>query len=128
MEPGHTPWPSTGGGSSWPTVKHFTSWLGLCPNWKKTGGKVQSSKTRKGKNRVALAQRLGLDHRRLDGSRLGIAAGGKGSGERRWQFGKEHGPRWDGARMATRLWGDDVDQLCAWVWPASASCLAHSRK
>jgi transposase len=44
--------------SKWPTVKHFTSWLGLCPNWKKTGGKVQSSKTRRGKNRAAGALRL----------------------------------------------------------------------
>jgi transposase len=41
--------------SKWPTVKHFTSWLGLCPNFKKTGGKVQSSKTRKGKGRAARA-------------------------------------------------------------------------
>jgi transposase len=44
--------------SKWPTVKHFSSWLGLCPNWKKTGGKVKSSKTRKGKNRAATALRL----------------------------------------------------------------------
>jgi transposase len=44
--------------TKWPTVKHFTSWLGRCPNWKKTGGKVQSSKTRKGKNRAATALRL----------------------------------------------------------------------
>jgi transposase len=44
--------------TKWPTVKHFTCWLGLCPNWKKTGGKVQSSKTRKGKNRAAAALRL----------------------------------------------------------------------
>src|SRR5437764_1862837 len=44
--------------SKWPTVKHFTSWLGLCPNWKKTGGKVQSSRTRRGKNRAAGALRL----------------------------------------------------------------------
>jgi transposase len=44
--------------SKWPTVKHFTSWLGLCPNWKKTGGKVQSSRTRTGKNRAATALRL----------------------------------------------------------------------
>jgi transposase len=42
----------------WPTVKHFSSWLGLCPNWKKTGGKVKSSRTRKGKNRAATALRL----------------------------------------------------------------------
>jgi transposase len=44
--------------SKWPTVKHFSSWLGLCPNWKKTGGKVKSSHTRKGKNRAASALRL----------------------------------------------------------------------
>ena len=44
--------------SKWPTVKHFSSWLGLCPNFKKTGGKVQSSKTRRGKGRAAHALRL----------------------------------------------------------------------
>jgi transposase len=44
--------------TKWPSVKHFSNWLGLCPNWKKTGGKVQSSKTRKGKNRAASALRL----------------------------------------------------------------------
>ena len=44
--------------SKWPTVKHFASWLGLCPNFKKTGGKVQSSKTRRGKGRAAHALRL----------------------------------------------------------------------
>jgi transposase len=44
--------------TKWPTVKHFTSWLGLCPNFQKTGGKVKSSKTRKGKNRAAHALRL----------------------------------------------------------------------
>src|SRR5262249_7685585 len=42
----------------WPSVKQFTSWLGLCPNWKKTGGKVQSSRTRQGKGRAARAFRL----------------------------------------------------------------------
>jgi hypothetical protein len=44
--------------SKWPTVKHFTCWLGLCPNWQKTGGKVKSSQTRRGKNRAAQALRL----------------------------------------------------------------------
>jgi transposase len=44
--------------TKWPTVKHFASWLGLCPNWKKTGGKVQSSRTRKNKNRAAQAFRM----------------------------------------------------------------------
>jgi transposase len=44
--------------TKWPTVKHFTSWLGLCPQFKKTGGKVKSSKTRRGPNRAARAFRL----------------------------------------------------------------------
>jgi transposase len=44
--------------TKWPTVKHFTCWLGLCPNWQKTGGKVKSSRVRRGKNRAALALRL----------------------------------------------------------------------
>jgi len=44
--------------TKWPTVKHFTSWLGVCPNFKKTGGKVKSSRTRRGKNRAAAALRL----------------------------------------------------------------------
>ena len=44
--------------AKWPTVKHFASWLGLCPNFQKTGGKVKSSKTRRGKGRAAHAFRL----------------------------------------------------------------------
>jgi len=44
--------------AKWPTSKHFASWLGLCPQFKKTGGKVQSSRTRLGKNRAAIALRL----------------------------------------------------------------------
>ena len=44
--------------SKWPTMRQFTSWLGLCPNWKMTGGKVKSSRTRVGKGRAARALRL----------------------------------------------------------------------
>ena len=44
--------------SKWPTRKQFTAWLGLCPNGQKTGGKVKSSRTRRGKNRAARALRL----------------------------------------------------------------------
>ncbi len=40
-----------------PSVKNFTSWLRLAPNNKKTGGKVISSRTPKGKNKIALALR-----------------------------------------------------------------------
>ncbi len=42
----------------WKTVKHFTSWLGLCPGTKVSGGKVQSSKTKPTANRAAAALRL----------------------------------------------------------------------
>jgi transposase len=44
--------------SKFATVRHFCSWLGLCPNFKKTGGRVKSSRTRPGVNRVAAALRL----------------------------------------------------------------------
>ena len=44
--------------SRWKTVKHFTSWLGLCPGTKVSGGKVQSSKTKPTANRAAAALRL----------------------------------------------------------------------
>lgn len=40
-----------------PTAKHFTSWLGLAPNRKVTGGKVISSKTNKNKSHLAVAFR-----------------------------------------------------------------------
>ena len=40
-----------------PTCKHFCSWLRLAPNNKISGGKVLSSRTPKGKNRLALALR-----------------------------------------------------------------------
>jgi transposase len=44
--------------SRWRTVKHFTSWLGLCPGTKKSGGRVLSSKTKPSANRAAAALRL----------------------------------------------------------------------
>jgi len=44
--------------SPWPTVKHFTSWLGLCPHNDKTGGKVIRRSTKKTQNRAAAALRM----------------------------------------------------------------------
>jgi transposase len=44
--------------SKFATVKHFCSWLGLCPQIKKTGGVIKSSRTRPGANRAAVAFRL----------------------------------------------------------------------
>lgn len=43
--------------SKWPTVKRFTSWLGVSPQNDKTGGKVVRSKTKKTDNRANLAFR-----------------------------------------------------------------------
>jgi transposase len=44
--------------SSWPTEKHFCSWLGLSPGNKVTGGKMLSGKTKPSANRAAAAFRL----------------------------------------------------------------------
>jgi transposase len=44
--------------SKFGTVKNFCSWLGLCPQIKKTGGQIKSSRTRPGANRAAVAFRL----------------------------------------------------------------------
>jgi transposase len=44
--------------SRWPTVKHFTSWLRLCPYNDVSGGKVLKRGTKKTQNRANLAFRL----------------------------------------------------------------------
>lgn len=46
--------------SRWPTVGHFSSWLGLAPNTRISGGKELSSRTRKNKNRAAAALRMAV--------------------------------------------------------------------
>ena len=44
--------------SKWPTVKHFTSWLGLSPQNDITGGKVKRRSTKKTQNRANTALRI----------------------------------------------------------------------
>jgi hypothetical protein len=44
--------------SRWPTVKHFTSWLGLAPHNEKSGGKVLRSHTKRTTNRANTALRI----------------------------------------------------------------------
>lgn len=44
--------------SKWPSAKHFTSWLTLCPGSKISGGKVLGSKSRRSNNRAAKMLRL----------------------------------------------------------------------
>src|SRR5205085_12142521 len=41
----------------WPSVKHFWSWLGLCPQHKISGGKVLSRRVRPGAPRAPVALR-----------------------------------------------------------------------
>ena len=71
--------------SRWPSEKYFTSWLGLCPDNRISGGKVLSSHTRQVVNPVSDALRraavtlqnsqtaLGAFYRRMRG-RLGAAS------------------------------------------------------
>jgi transposase len=44
--------------SRFPSAKHFTSWLGLCPLHRGSAGKIKSRGVRRGANRVARALRL----------------------------------------------------------------------
>ena len=44
--------------SHFETVKHFCSWLGLCPGTKISGGKVLSAKTKRSANRVRQALKM----------------------------------------------------------------------
>lgn len=44
--------------SRFKTVKHFCSWLGLCPGTKISGGKVLSAKTKRSANRVRQALKM----------------------------------------------------------------------
>jgi transposase len=44
--------------SKFSSGSHFSSWLGLCPHNKVSGGRILSSKTRPGSNRAAQALRL----------------------------------------------------------------------
>src|SRR3990170_3420576 len=44
--------------SKWPTVKHFASWLRLCPNNKITGGKVIQTGVQPTQNRASTALRV----------------------------------------------------------------------
>ena len=57
--------------SRFPTVGHFTSWLGLCPGTKITGGKVMSGKTKRVVNRAAQALKLAAAALRPSKSALG---------------------------------------------------------
>ncbi len=44
--------------SRWPTEKHFSSWLALCPDNRQLAGRRKSSRTRPSANRAAAALRM----------------------------------------------------------------------
>lgn len=57
--------------SRFATEKHFSSWLGLCPNHQITGGKVRRRRTRKVRNRAAQALRVAAQSLHRSKSALG---------------------------------------------------------
>ncbi len=64
--------------SRWPTEKHFVSWLCLCPELHKSGGKKQKkrrSKTQSSTNRVATVLRVGAQS--LFNSKCSLGAFGR---------------------------------------------------
>lgn len=46
--------------SRFPTVKHFTSWLGLCPQHQSSAGKIHRRRVRRGAHRAGRALRLAV--------------------------------------------------------------------
>lgn len=54
-----------------PSEKHFTSWLALCPNNRKTGGAIRSRHTRQSANRLAAALRVAAQSLSRSKSALG---------------------------------------------------------
>lgn len=57
--------------TKWPTVKHFCSWLGLCPGTRISGGRRQSSRTSHNTNRAAIVLRMAANSLYRSGGVLG---------------------------------------------------------
>ena len=57
--------------SRFPTVKHFTSWLGLCPGTRISGGKILGSRSKQTANRATQALKLAAAALRSSKSALG---------------------------------------------------------
>src|SRR6266446_5928476 len=56
---------------TWPTDKHFASWLGLCPDHQISGGKVRATGRRRVQNRARRALRMAAQSLRTSPSSLG---------------------------------------------------------
>ena len=57
--------------SPFPSEKNFSSWLGVCPNNRKTGGRIRSRRTRRVNNRAADALRVAAQSLHRSDSALG---------------------------------------------------------
>jgi transposase len=57
--------------SKWPTDKHFSSWLGLCPDNRISGGTVLATGSRRVQNRASRALRMAAQSLRTRPSSLG---------------------------------------------------------
>lgn len=57
--------------SPWKTEKLFSSWLGLCPGTKESGGKILSRRTKKSRSRAAAAFRIAAASLRSSPTALG---------------------------------------------------------
>lgn len=58
--------------TKWPTSKHFVAWLNLCPNNKVSGGKLLSSRIRKGSGAAGQAFRMAANAVQRSDHWLGI--------------------------------------------------------
>jgi transposase len=57
--------------ASFPSARHFSSWLGLSPNHRITGGRIRSNRTRRVNNRLAHALRVSAQSLHRSQSALG---------------------------------------------------------
>jgi transposase len=84
---------------SFPSEKRFSSWLGLCPDNRKSGGKVLSAKTRPVSNRLATAFRLSAQSLWKNQSNLG-----QWSRKMKARLGKAEGITATAHRLARIVW------------------------
>src|SRR5437773_2686468 len=56
---------------TWPTEKHFASWLGRCPDHQLSGGTVRATGSRRVQNRASRALRMAAQSLRPSPSYLG---------------------------------------------------------
>ena len=124
--------------SAWPSAKHFTSWLGLAPNNKISGGKVLSSRTKRSGSRAAALLRLaavtvgrtdtalGAFYRRLS-ARIGKAKAVTATARKiavLFYNAVRHGMEYvdPGARVTKHDIGRDSSKTCIGAPKRSASC------